>query len=254
MQENMGEESKKVLKIEKVEKLDPQNLNPVDPAQLEVTAKAEAAKSKFDLAVSHADNNWAVNQSQNQTQIQKAATVTQEPIAQRPSPIEELNMSSNKIQRLGPVSADKLIAQAEDIKSNLSAPIQQLQEAVNNNAGAKLNPQYQNELSQRLVHIDTSLKSALRVSGGEVTTQAVQANQKQPLVTFLNYLTSSDKQISGIIKEVQQTQLKSQGKINPADLLAIQIKLTFVQQELEFFTNVLNKAVESTKTIMNVQV
>jgi hypothetical protein len=39
-----------------------------------------------------------------------------------------------------------------------------------------------------------------------------------------------------------------------ADMLAMQIKVGYVQQEIEFFTSLLNKALESTKTIMNVQV
>jgi len=43
-------------------------------------------------------------------------------------------------------------------------------------------------------------------------------------------------------------------KLTAGRLLAVQVKLSFVQQELEFFTNVLNKALESTKTIMNIQV
>jgi hypothetical protein len=248
MEETMGEE-KKVFKIEKVEKLDTPQINQVDPTQLiDQTQQIDASKTKFDLALARADNNWVENQSKVQT------TQITEPTKARPSPIEELNMSSNKIQRLGPVSVDKLIAQAEDIKTNLSAPVKQLQETINNNSSAKLNPAYQNELSQRLVHIDTSLQSALRVSGAEVTTHAVQANKQQPLVSFLNYLTRGDSQITGLLKEIQATQAKDQGRISPANLLAIQIKLTFVQQQLEFFTNVLNKAVEATKTIMNVQV
>jgi hypothetical protein len=37
-------------------------------------------------------------------------------------------------------------------------------------------------------------------------------------------------------------------------MLAMQVKVGFVQQEMEFFTGMLNKALESTKTLMNVQV
>jgi hypothetical protein len=43
-------------------------------------------------------------------------------------------------------------------------------------------------------------------------------------------------------------------QISPASMLAIQIKVGFISQELDFFTGILNKALESTKTIMNVQV
>jgi hypothetical protein len=37
-------------------------------------------------------------------------------------------------------------------------------------------------------------------------------------------------------------------------MLRIQLKVGYITQEVEFFTAVLNKALESTKTIMNVQV
>jgi hypothetical protein len=43
-------------------------------------------------------------------------------------------------------------------------------------------------------------------------------------------------------------------EITPANMLRIQMKVSYMQQEIEFFTAVLNKALESTKTIMNVQV
>ena len=44
------------------------------------------------------------------------------------------------------------------------------------------------------------------------------------------------------------------GQITPANMLAIQMKMGYVQQQIELFTSLLNKALESTKTIMNVQV
>jgi len=43
-------------------------------------------------------------------------------------------------------------------------------------------------------------------------------------------------------------------QLSPATMLLIQIKVGYIQQEIELFTSMLNKALESTKTIMNVQV
>lgn len=43
-------------------------------------------------------------------------------------------------------------------------------------------------------------------------------------------------------------------EISTANMMAIQIKVQQVQQELEFFSNLLNQAMQASKTLMNVQV
>jgi len=109
-------------------------------------------------------------------------------------------------------------------------------------------------LSANVEHIDRALQDALRLTTNvEVGSAVPPPTTKPPLERFLNFLTESDKRLSGIISEVQGLQVEKQ-RVTPATLLAMQVKLGFVQQELEFFTTTLNKALESTKTIMNVQI
>jgi len=103
------------------------------------------------------------------------------------------------------------------------------------------------------VHIDSSLRTAVGKVGVEVTDQTVKPLTPNPMVTFLNYLTTSDHKLSTLISEVKALDI-SKNRLTPEKLLAVQIKLGFVQQELEFFTNILNKALESIKTTMNVQI
>jgi hypothetical protein len=43
-------------------------------------------------------------------------------------------------------------------------------------------------------------------------------------------------------------------EISPANMLRIQMKVGYIQQEVEFFTAVLNQALQATKTVFNVQV
>jgi hypothetical protein len=69
----------------------------------------------------------------------------------------------------------------------------------------------------------------------------------------LGLLTHGQTQLDTLTKDIGIMR-QQQGEINPADMLLIQIKVTHIQQEIELFTSILNKALESTKTVMNVQV
>jgi hypothetical protein len=244
MEESTGSE-KKVLKIEQVEKLNPSQqviTNVVDGIG-EITP----SKTKFDAALVKADNNWEDMRS-------KGTSVATLEAPTKPSPIDEMSSSVRKIQRLEPASTEKVLNQAQEIKTNLVAPIEKLDETIKTNPNIKLSPAYEVPLSEKLVHIDSSLKSALGIAGVEVKGAPAPTGSAHPLEKFLNYLTHGDKQLSSLVSEIQIMSGPEAKSMTPGKLLAVQVKLSFVQQELEFFTNVLNKALESTKTIMNVQV
>jgi hypothetical protein len=74
-----------------------------------------------------------------------------------------------------------------------------------------------------------------------------------PIDRFIGFLTHGQYQLQKLASDVQMMHLNKE-EISPASMLAIQIKVGYVQQEIEFFANMLNKALESTKTIMNVQI
>ena len=109
-----------------------------------------------------------------------------------------------------------------------------------------------NVLKERLKSIEANLSSALKQAGIDFSAPKKVA-RGNPVMNFLNLLTHGQdrlQKLSGLIAG-----LAEEGKmISPAKLLSIQLKVTYVGQELEFFTNVLNKSLESTKTIMNIQV
>jgi hypothetical protein len=111
----------------------------------------------------------------------------------------------------------------------------------------------QNLLRNKLSHIDENLKIALHRAGVEyVPPQKVEA-PKNPIERFLGFLTDGQHQLNTLANDVNLMHLNRK-EITPASMLAVQIKVGFIQQELEFFAALLNKALESTKTIMNVQV
>lgn len=247
MEENTGNE-KKILKIEQVEKINPSQqvvTNVVDGS-----SEIAPSKTKFDAAVTKADNNWV------DTHLKSTNVATLE-APTKPSPIDELSIAAKKVHRLEPASTGSVLNQAQDIKANLVAPIEKLDQTIKTNPDTKLSPAYEAPLSEKLVHIDSSLKSALGIAGVEVKGapgSTPPAPHAQPLEKFLNYLTHGDRQLSSLVSEIQLMSGPEGKNLTPGKLLAVQVKLSFVQQELEFFTNVLNKALESTKTIMNVQV
>jgi len=241
MEERMGHD-RKILKIEKIEKVG--SAEAAELARIEEAHAATTSKTKFDAALAKAEVSYEhVPRKEVVIEAQKG-----------PSPIEELSMSAKKIQRLEPANLTRVVSLAEETRQKFQAPIQKIEEALKKDANAKLSPIHEIPLSERLVHIDATLKSALGIVGLEAKPMAkAVAPQANPLTKFLNYLTNGDKQLSTIALEITKLDT-TKGEITPARLLAIQIKLNFVQQEIEFFTNVLNKGLESVKTLMNIQV
>jgi len=244
MSERSGEE-KIVHKIEKIENVD--TSKKVDLGALEENESLRTSKTKFDEAIAKAEVNWEKTQPK-RTELAAADTE-----AKRPSPIDELSMSPETIQRLEPVSESKVVENAEALRGRFTAPIGTIQDTQAKTPNLKLSPVDEGMLSEKLVHIDATLKSALGIAGVEAKAVPVVAAPTNPMMKFLNYLTHGDRQLASLVGEIRSADINKE-ELSPSRLLAIQIKLNFVQQELEFFTSVLNKAIESTKTLLQVQI
>jgi hypothetical protein len=252
MEENAG---KKILKIEQVDKIDPSQLVAQTTNAIGEVTDIQPSRSKFDAAVQKVDTKWDDAKAFD-TRVDKAKGVDLATLdaPTRPSPLDELNLAAQKMQRLSPTTPDRVQNQAESIRTGLASPINKIDETLKTNPNVKVTPAADAELTEKLKHIDSSLKSALGIAGVEVQGAPEVTKQTQPLVKFLGYLTHGDRQINSLLTEIKAISGADASKLSPAKLLAVQIKLSFVQQELEFFTNVLNKSLESTKTLMNVQV
>ncbi len=244
MAEQFNKFEQAIEKIEKVEKVDPtKSTVEVLPAE-EVSAPH---KVKFEEALTRADSKWDNHNP-------KTTLVAAEDPVQKLSPIDQMSIGSHKIERLKPVTVDQIVQQADDLRANIQAPIAKIEDVQQTRPSARISPAHDAILTDKLIHVDSSLKTALNKVGVEVTAQEIQKNVgQQPLVKYLNMLSNSDRQLSSLVGEINSMQ-NSKERLTPEKLLAVQIKLGFVQSELEFFTNVLNKALEGTKTIMNVQV
>lgn len=160
--------------------------------------------------------------------------------------VKKLNTSVDHATKLTPEDlknqANKLIAQIDQVKTQLST-------------GQEINPSYQNLLRNRLTHVDDTLKIALSKAGVEYTAvpQISTNRTMNPIERFMGYLTQGQYQLEHLNESLGL--LSQQGKqLTPSDMLTVQIKVGQIQQEIELFTSLLNKALESTKTLMNVQV
>jgi hypothetical protein len=162
--------------------------------------------------------------------------------------VRELNSKTEKPTRITPTElvaqTEQTVNQIEDLKSKLSAP------------GASLRESTVPILRNKLSHVDESIRIALSHAGTEFPEKATPpiVPKENVISRFLGLLTDGQHRLQTVGTDVARLAADTSKEINPARLLLIQIKVGQIQQELEFFTAVLNKALESTKTIMNVQV
>lgn len=138
---------------------------------------------------------------------------------------------------------ETVIAKIDDLKAKLSTPNLEIKQSV------------QNILQNKLDHIDGNLKVALDKAGLEYPppTKTERHSLATPITRYLDFLTDGQEKLGMLGSEVAKMGANGR-QFSAADMIAMQIKVGYVQQELEFFTSLLNKALESTKTIMNVQV
>lgn len=166
-----------------------------------------------------------------------------------PSIVEEVQELNQQMGRLSHGNPEELMAAADGVAQQINAIKEQLQVAED----SPLNSSTKRLLTNRLGHIDESLKIALDKVGVEYVPPPAASETVNPIERFLGFLTHGQHQLETLSQHLQQMQ--SNGKeLGPAAMILIQIKVGTVQQEVEFFTSMLNKALESTKTIMNVQV
>ena len=138
----------------------------------------------------------------------------------------------------------EVVAKLDQVKTQLSQ------------AKGEVKPSYQALLRNHLSHIDDSVKIALNKAGVEYTPApaiADGAKGSNPFKRFINMVGNAQRQLEQLPVALQGLSAEGQ-QVSPAKMLAIQLKMYYVQQEIELFSSLVNKALESTKTIMNVQV
>lgn len=136
------------------------------------------------------------------------------------------------------------LTQMEQVKKILQSP------------DVKVKQSMQQLLNNKLSHIDDNLKIALSKAGVEFPALDAVTNARattNPIERFLGFVTDGQTQLQNLGHELRVMSLNKH-ELSPVNMLAIQVKVGQIQQELELFTTMLSKALESIKTVMNIQV
>lgn len=106
-------------------------------------------------------------------------------------------------------------------------------------------------LRSKLTNANTYLKAANTKMGAQPTI-APAPTGGGILGKFLGYISNGQSNL--VAAQQQLMNLKGKGDaLKPADFLAIQLKLAHAQQEIEYASIMLSKAVDDMKTLMNIQ-
>lgn len=159
--------------------------------------------------------------------------------------VRKLHQQTSNVAGMNPEElknrANGIIAQLEDVKTKLTD-------------AQSLNPSYNQVLHNRLSHINDTIKIALSKAGVEYTPPSPELIKgNSPIQSFLGYLSHAQNQFENLNSTIDKLSLTG-SQITPGGMLTLQMKIGYAQQQIELFTSLLNKALESTKTIMNVQV
>jgi len=231
-------------KIEAVKKIDKALKNKSVEPEPEIE-RVPPNKEKFDALMS-------TEQNRDTIQAQKTSeSLAVEKTSPAPSILDQVRNINKKINNISQLSPEDLRNQVRDVISRLDTVKGEL-------AGAEgIKPSYQKLMHNRLTHIDDNIRVALSKAGVEykpdTTVSPLNNTQLNPLDRFLGFITHGQYQLEHLSTTIGELSKHGQA-MTPVDMMRMQIKVGLIQQEIELFTSMLNKALESTKTLMNVQV
>ncbi|MCY3974098.1 MAG: hypothetical protein OXF02_00925 [Simkaniaceae bacterium] len=107
-------------------------------------------------------------------------------------------------------------------------------------------------LRSKLTKAHEHIRGASRKTGVDVGDPPSSPVRRSPVDRFLGLLTDGQHQLDQSQQLLHNLKL-SGGSLSPTALLTIQIKLAKAQQELEYSSILLSKAVDDVKTLFNIQ-
>lgn len=179
------------------------------------------------------------------TPDQNASSKTNQ--AGKPSPMDLAQQASAKTSMTTP-TMDSVMNQMKSTSSVLGDLQNQL-----NTKNLRLKQSHKYLLSTKLRQANNSINEAAKKAGVKDAAQNPRFKKTTPIEKFLSYVTSGQQQLDSAQSLVAK--LNSNGQqMNPGDLLMIQIKLSKAQQELEYSSVLLSKAVDDIKQMFNIQI
>jgi len=229
-----------------------QRIEPIsssEPRKIEIGQSSEEglSKTKFEEAIAKADPSKVER---------RGAVPVEEPVIaemKKPSLMDVATKVTQEPTKVTPTPKG-LAGEASDLRRQLERPRAVLIAEMEENPAVvqNLSAVDVSTMNGHLEHADRGLRDAVRITTGVEAGSSI-TPARSPAVRFLSFLTESDKKLNSFVDQLNGLHI-GEKRLNPETLLAVHIKLGFIQTELEFFTATLNKALESTKTIMNIQI
>jgi hypothetical protein len=165
--------------------------------------------------------------------------------------VSPFDLAQGPRQNIGAPNLDTLLAQVQLAQSTMSDLQNQF-----SYPNLKLKSSQRYVMKNKLADANANIRAATAKMGvplpNEEDAGSLPSKGTGPLAQFLNYVTDGMNQMESAKQQLND--LKNKGKnLTPADFLLIQIKLNKAQQELDFTSVLLSKAVEDFKMLMNIQ-
>jgi hypothetical protein len=165
----------------------------------------------------------------------------------KPGSVSPMELAQNQTPLTQGPTFDSLLSQAKSVHSMLGDINTNLQ-----TKNLKLKQSDRASLRNKLTNANSYLKAANTKIGAEVAEEPPPAAGGGILGKFLGLVTQGQSNVAAAQKQLLD--MKSKGaSLNPADFLAIQIKLAHAQQEIEYASMMLANTVSGLKTLFNIQ-
>lgn len=172
----------------------------------------------------------------------KTATPLTKPVTQSPFDLPQMQNPLTKAP-----TVDALLSQAKAAQAVLGDLNTQLQ-----TPNLKLKQSQRYLLRNKLTDANAHLRSANMKLGAEPPPPPA-PTAAGPMGRFLDFLSEGESNIQ--LAQQQLNKMKDKGdSINPADFLAVQLKISHAQQEIEYASIMLSKAVDDIKQLFSIQI
>lgn len=163
------------------------------------------------------------------------------------STISPMELSRSSVPIQGMPTAESVGAQMKtaasslgDLKQSLSTP------------DLKLKPSQKYLLRNKLTEANEQIRGVAAKAGVDVGPPVNTLSRNNPLAKFVSLITDGERQLGEA--QVQLAERAKKGTIDPTELLIMQVKVNKAQQEIDYSTILLSKAVEDIKMLFNVQI
>lgn len=167
-----------------------------------------------------------------------------------PSPLQvNAEVASNPFSPQG-VSSQAIATQADTILNQFQRSQALLQDPALAQNQNLMKAATTDLLSQHLTRVNDNMAAlGMKLGIPLQNSYTPPSSGTQAVAHFLDYLTGGQQDLINLTNSLQ----KNSGKMSPSDLLTVQLKMSGVQQQMEFFSVLLGKAVDNIKTIMSIQ-